>query len=134
MGRKRSPGLRIRGGIWHIDKQILGRKVCESTGTGDLEEAELILARKIEEIVRDIPGVRDTNVGLLHQTMAMAGETSAGSVLRGVRPRPAWLSRRRAHSALNASTSCSFLEVIANANEILRRLASPAKTGYYKDP
>jgi len=50
MGRKRSPGLRIRGGIWHIEKQILGRKVCESTGTGDLEEAELILARKIEEI------------------------------------------------------------------------------------
>ena len=50
MGRKRSPGLRNRGGIWHIEKQILGRKVHESTGTSDLEEAELILARRIEEI------------------------------------------------------------------------------------
>ncbi|MEE9356140.1 MAG: site-specific integrase, partial [Methylococcaceae bacterium] len=50
MGRKRSPGLRNRGGIWHIEKQILGRKVHESTGTSKLEEAELILAHRIEEI------------------------------------------------------------------------------------
>lgn len=50
MGRKRSPGLRNRSGIWHIDKQVLGHKICESTGTGNLEEAELILARRIEEI------------------------------------------------------------------------------------
>lgn len=50
MGRKRTPGLRNRGGIWHIEKQILGQKVCESTGTSNLEAAELILARRIEEI------------------------------------------------------------------------------------
>jgi len=50
MGRKRSPGLRNRGGIWHIEKQILGQKIHESTGTSKLEEAELILARRIEEI------------------------------------------------------------------------------------
>ncbi|MCP4235634.1 MAG: tyrosine-type recombinase/integrase [Aestuariibacter sp.] len=50
MGRKRSPGLRNRNGIWHIEKQILGIKIHESTGTSELEEAELILARKIEEI------------------------------------------------------------------------------------
>ncbi len=50
MGRKRIPGLRNRGGIWHIEKQILGHKIHESTGTSDLEEAELILARRIEEI------------------------------------------------------------------------------------
>ena len=50
MGRKRSPGLRNRGGIWHIEKQILGCKIHESTGASILEEAELILARRIEEI------------------------------------------------------------------------------------
>lgn len=50
MGRKRSPGLRNRAGIWHIEKQILGHKIHESTGTSDLETAELILARRIEEI------------------------------------------------------------------------------------
>ena len=49
MGRKRAPGLRNRGGIWHIEKQILGHKIHESTGTGNLKTAELILARRIEE-------------------------------------------------------------------------------------
>jgi len=50
MGRKRTPGLRNRGGIWYIEKQILGCKIHESTGTSHLEEAELILAHRIEEI------------------------------------------------------------------------------------
>ena len=50
MGRKRSPGLRNRGGIWHIEKQILGQAIHESTGTSNLETAELILARRIEEV------------------------------------------------------------------------------------
>jgi integrase len=50
MGRKRSPGLRNRNGIWHIEKQVLGQPIHESTGTSDLEAAELILARRIEEI------------------------------------------------------------------------------------
>jgi len=50
MGRKSIPGLRNRGGIWHIEKQILGRKIHESTGTSSLKEAELILARRIEEL------------------------------------------------------------------------------------
>ena len=49
MGRKRAPGLRNRGGIWHIEKQVLGHKIHESTGTSNLKTAELILARRIEE-------------------------------------------------------------------------------------
>ena len=49
MGRKRIPGLRGRAGIWHIEKQIFGRKIHESTGTGELKTAELVLARRIEE-------------------------------------------------------------------------------------
>ena len=49
MGRKRTPGLVRRQGLWHIDKRIGGRRVCQSTGTAKLEEAELFLARQIEE-------------------------------------------------------------------------------------
>lgn len=49
MGRKRTPGLCNRSGVWHIDKQIGGRRICQSTGTAVLEEAERYLARIIEE-------------------------------------------------------------------------------------
>ena len=49
MGRKRVPDLIMRAGIWHIDKRILGRRVCQSTGTDQLEEAERHLARVMEQ-------------------------------------------------------------------------------------
>ncbi len=49
MGRKRAPGLYKRGGVWHIDKQIRGIRVCESTGESDLARAEEHLARRIDE-------------------------------------------------------------------------------------
>ena len=49
MGRKRIPGLIQRDGIWHIDKRIGGRRVCQSTGTTQLEEAERFLARQMEQ-------------------------------------------------------------------------------------
>ena len=40
MGRRKMPGLIYRGGIWHIDKKIRGRRLCESTGEHRLEKAE----------------------------------------------------------------------------------------------
>jgi integrase len=49
MGRKRSPGLIKRAGVWHIDKQITGQRIRQSTGTGNLEEAERHLARLMEQ-------------------------------------------------------------------------------------
>ena len=59
MGRKRAPGLIQRDGIWHIDKRIGGRRVCQSTGTTRLEEAEKFLARLMEEIRQaNVYGVR----------------------------------------------------------------------------
>ena len=59
MGCKRLPGLYQRNGIWHIDKQIQGQRICESTGTGDLEEAEKYLARRRETIRQaSVYGVR----------------------------------------------------------------------------
>lgn len=39
-----------RSGVWHIDKQYRGRRVCESTGESGLAEAEQYLARKLEEV------------------------------------------------------------------------------------
>jgi len=49
MGRKKNPGLIKRSGVWHVDKRISGRRICQSTGTTQLEEAERFLARLIEE-------------------------------------------------------------------------------------
>lgn len=59
MGRKTTPGLKKRAGIWHIDKRIGGRRICQSCGTGDLEEAERYLARLIEQSrLAQVYGVR----------------------------------------------------------------------------
>ncbi len=49
MGRKRIPGLIFRGGIWHVDKRICGRRVCQSTDTANLQEAERYLVRIMEQ-------------------------------------------------------------------------------------
>ena len=61
MGRKKTPGLVKRGGHWHIDKRIGGRRVCQSTGAAGLREAEEFLARLIEsDRNARIYGVRPT--------------------------------------------------------------------------
>ena len=63
MGRKRTPGLFKRGECWHIDKQIRGRRICESTGESDLAKAEEYLARRIEEIRQAaVYGIRPTRM------------------------------------------------------------------------
>jgi integrase len=49
MGRKKVPGLIMRAGVWHVDKRICGRRICQSTGTGDAKEAEQYLAKLMEE-------------------------------------------------------------------------------------
>ena len=49
MGQKRTPGLFKRKGIWHIDKQVNGKRICQSTGTSELKKAEEVLAKIIEE-------------------------------------------------------------------------------------
>jgi len=50
MAKKRTSGLYKRKGIWHVDKQLFGQRFCESTGITSLVEAELVLAKRIEEI------------------------------------------------------------------------------------
>lgn len=59
MGRKRTPGLYLRSGIWHIDKVVFGQRVIETTRTSDLKEAETYLAYRVEQIRQvKIYGVR----------------------------------------------------------------------------
>lgn len=50
MGRRKYTGLVQRGEVWHIDKLIRGRRICESTGTSDVRCAQEVLARRIDEI------------------------------------------------------------------------------------
>ncbi len=50
MGNQRMSGLTKRGGIWHIDKQFRGARVCESTGTGDIGQAKEYLAKRVIEL------------------------------------------------------------------------------------
>lgn len=59
MGNRKTSGLTKRGGVWHIDKVFRGVRICESTGTDDLEKAEEQLAQRMLTI-RDaqIFGVR----------------------------------------------------------------------------
>jgi integrase len=42
----RTRGLLLRGSVWHIDKVIYGARICESTRTGDLVEAETLLSHR----------------------------------------------------------------------------------------
>lgn len=46
--RKATRGLFFRNGIWHIDKRIRGRRLCESTGEITLEKAEEYLLSFVE--------------------------------------------------------------------------------------
>jgi integrase len=50
MGRKRAAGLYERNGVWHIDKQFRGIRICESTGESELAKAEEYLTKKLEEV------------------------------------------------------------------------------------
>jgi len=52
MGRIRTAGLIKRGDIWHIDKTIGGKRLCESTGERELGKAELYLAMRMERARR----------------------------------------------------------------------------------
>ncbi|WP_367155163.1 tyrosine-type recombinase/integrase [Methylomonas sp. HYX-M1] len=47
---KKSPGLTKRNGYWHINKVVKGKRIYESTGSSDLEEAERYLAKRVNEI------------------------------------------------------------------------------------
>ncbi len=73
-----------RNGIWHIDKQVRGSRLCESTGTGDLAEAEAYLARRTEEVRQArVYGVRPTRTFRQAATKYLA-EASRNGELRSL--------------------------------------------------
>lgn len=71
MGRRKMPGLHKRGNAWHIDKQIKGfGRLCESTGTGELDKAQEYLSYRLEQIRQaQIFGVRPTRTLLQAATL-----------------------------------------------------------------
>ena len=51
MGKKRLlSGLRLRNGIWHIDKMVDGKRLFESTKVSQRAEAEKVLIYRLEQI------------------------------------------------------------------------------------
>src|SRR5690606_15639173 len=58
MGRRRTPGLVKRNGVWHIDKTINGERICRSTETSSLDAAEEYLRQVIDRKKRP-PEVQD---------------------------------------------------------------------------
>lgn len=57
------PGLYKRKAIWHIDKTVFGRRICQSTGTSNLEEAKMYLTRRLETIRQaTVYGIRPTRL------------------------------------------------------------------------
>ena len=89
MGRnsKRMPGLILRGGVWHIDKVIYGTRVCESTGTGDLEEAQSLLMRRVQAAkATRLFGARQSHTFREAETKYLE-ETNTSAASNGMRER-----------------------------------------------
>ena len=49
MGQNKMPGLFKRGDLWHIDKQVSGRRIQCSTGAKDRKEAEQFLVHLLDK-------------------------------------------------------------------------------------
>lgn len=49
MAKRIISGLQLRKGVWHVDKIIDGRRICQSLRTSEQQEAEAILAQFIFE-------------------------------------------------------------------------------------
>ena len=82
MGKySKTPGLTKIGETWHIDKQIRGSRLCESTGSSDLKEAEAYLAHRIEEIRQArIYGVRPQRTFRHAATKYLLDATESGEL------------------------------------------------------
>jgi integrase len=85
--RNRMPGLRLKGGIWQIEKRCKecpGGWLRESTGTAGRAEAEAILIRRLAEIraeaQRKTQGVYSFEEAALRYLEEIAHKSSAGDV------------------------------------------------------
>jgi integrase len=146
MGRKRVPGLILRDGVWHIDKRIFGRRVCQSTGTSQLEEAERQLARVMEETRKaQVYGVRPArtfeqaaakyvlenqhkrslrdDVGRLKNLMPWIGQVQLDRLHMGVLQ--AWLDHRRSEGVATGT--------INQGLQVVRRVLNLAASEWMDD-
>ena len=109
MGRKRVPDLITRAGIWHIDKPIFGRRVCQSTGTDQLEEAE---RTPRESDGTDATGFRSTASGLLEPSSrprrSLCSRTIQAYHRRRRKPSQGPVALEEVHSLLIGSIAASF--------------------------
>ncbi len=143
---KKTPGLKKRGGFWHVDKHIGGQRICQSTGSTSLIEAERFLARLMEETRQaQHYGVRPTrsfaqaaakfvlenqhkrslhsDIGRLKQLMPWIGDTPLERLHRGtLEP---WIAQRRA-DGVAAGT-------INHGLKVVRRILNLAATEWIDD-
>ncbi len=119
MGRKQTTGLYKRGQIWHIEKQIFGHRLRESTGTKSLQEAEQYLARRIEEIRQaNIYGVRpkrtfkEAAVRFLSENQHKASIETDAILLKSICPFIGHLTLEQVH----IGTLQGFIKAKQNAN------------------
>lgn len=141
MGRKKTPGLVKRQGIWHIDKRIGGRRICQSTESTELREAESFLARLTEQTRQaTIYGVRpvrifeqaaakyilehkykrsiDSDIGRLKQLLPWIGQEPLERLHRGtLEP---WIEKRRREGVATGT--------INHGLKVVRRILNLAAT------
>lgn len=141
MGRKKNPGLVKRGGTWHIDKRIGGRRICQSTGSTKLSEAEKVIARLTEEDRQaQLYGVRpgrtfeqaaakyvletqhkrtlSDDIGRLKQLLPFIGDISLERLHRGTLD--PWVAKRRSDGAAAGT--------INHGLKVVRRILNLAAT------
>ena len=139
MGRKRTPGLYLRGETWHIDKFVYGQRVNETTRTSDLKEAERYLAHRIEEIRKaEVYGVRpqrtfkEAAAKFLRENMDKRSIGDDASRLKGLLPFIGELGLHQVHdgtlSGYIADCKAKGLKskTINNGIEVVRRILNLA--------
>ncbi len=139
MGCKRTPGLQMRGGTWHIDKVIFGQRIVESTRTSNLEEAEGYLAHRIETIRKaKAYGARPTRLfkeaaaKYLRENMEKRSIGDDASRLKGLLPFIGNLPLRQIHDGTlvvyidNCKAKGLKKKTVNNGLEIVRRILNLA--------
>ena len=130
MGRKKTPGLYKRGEFWHIDKQVFGERIRESTGSDSLEEAEKYLARRIETLRQvAVYGARPKRIFREAATKFLAENQQKMLQLIGANPR---ISKRAMATATGISTtSIDNNLAILKSKGLLQRVGS-ARSGHWE--
>ena len=106
MGNRKTSGLTNRGGIWHIDKQYRGVRICESTGTRSLSKAEEHLAKRMNDVREaQLHGLRP------HRTFRAAGRSTwrTTQARRALLTLPCSYSVSIRSSAISTSKTCTWV-------------------------